>query len=105
MAARKLTVNTTGWWVYRDAMRAGEDFTTYGNLHGSAGPATSIGWLPEVFWESARHASYVVYSYQTPIAWRLENGWFAPEVRYTVTTSKAQGRIFPAVASLNGQQS
>ena len=36
---------------------------------------------------------YVVFSYDTPIAWHLANGdWVRPNRKYSVTTSKHQGR-------------
>jgi hypothetical protein len=35
---------------------------------------------------------YVVYSYQTPIAWWTPKyGWVRPAIKYSVTTSKHQG--------------
>jgi hypothetical protein len=38
---------------------------------------------------------YVVYSYSTPIAWYTHAwGWRIPEVRYSVTTSRHQGRLY-----------
>lgn len=38
--------------------------------------------------------AFVVYSYATPIAWWTDTaGWVIPEVRYSVTTSRAQGFV------------
>jgi hypothetical protein len=38
------------------------------------------------------NASYVIFSYDTPIAWRdVEGRWFIPSVTYSRTTSKHQG--------------
>jgi hypothetical protein len=68
--------------------------------------------MPEPFateYREALHAGaidYVVTSYGTPIAWHdTRFGWAMPDVRYSVTTSKAQGRIAPAVAALNAEAS
>lgn len=49
---------------------------------------------------------YVIYSYNTPIAYltvgmaqgRGVSKWIVPDARYSVTTSKHQGRVRPAVA-------
>jgi len=37
---------------------------------------------------------YVVYSYQTPIAYRADGQWYIPTTRYSVTTSKHQGKLW-----------
>lgn len=36
---------------------------------------------------------YVVYSYRTPIAWAYGTTVRVPDVRYSVTTSKQQGKV------------
>lgn len=47
--------------------------------------------------------TYVIYSYQTPIAWRdSECGWVVPDERYSQTTSVHQGRIRAAL-TYNGE--
>lgn len=39
--------------------------------------------------------AYVVYSYATPIAWWTpEHGWHKVTQRFSVTTSKHQGRLY-----------
>jgi hypothetical protein len=55
-----------------------------------------MGWTNTLFEESPM-IDYVVFSYGTPIAWHSRNGWTTPDVRYSVSTSKHQGRIFTAV--------
>jgi hypothetical protein len=36
---------------------------------------------------------YVVFSYDTPIAWYVvDHGWVRPPVKYSVTTSRHQGK-------------
>lgn len=43
---------------------------------------------------------YVVWSYGTPIAWRLPMvGWTVPDVRYSATTSKHQRIVRDAIAN------
>lgn len=42
---------------------------------------------------------YVVYSYGTPIAWYHSSiGWAMPSVKYSSTTSCAQGRVREAIS-------
>jgi len=74
---------------------AAEDqpFTNHGGtVTGEPGPADELGWLPGRFHHMARAATYVVYSFGTPIAWRRNDGvWDIPAVRYGSRTSKHQG--------------
>lgn len=75
-------------------------FQTYGALMAISRSANAVGkrlpftgQLPSQYIESAERASYVVYSYSTPIAWwSEEDGWSRPEVKYSVTTSVHQGK-------------
>lgn len=97
----QLTING-GWQQFIKPLRERLPFKTYGNLSGRPGPADTFGQLPEFFRASAARADYVVYSYATPIAWH-EPGmtlWLSPGIRYSVTTTKAQGRIFTALSQL-----
>lgn len=46
---------------------------------------------------------YVIYSYATPIAWRYHTGkWAMPGTKYSVTTSKHQGRVGTAISQISG---
>lgn len=74
---------------------------------GYSGPATTLGHLPRRYHASVREAVYVVYSYDTPVAWVLEapqNGprkplWFKiPDVSYSVTTGQHQTACMEAWA-------
>lgn len=52
--------------------------------------------------EPGETLDYVIFSYHTPIAWRdtSESGvshWVIPPVKYSVTTSKQQGRVKTAL--------
>lgn len=74
-----------------------------GNMRGAwypNGTGPTVGKLPPELRRSLRGTGhvledmmpvYVVYSYDTPIAWRRPGGpWRRPEVRYSVTTSHHQ---------------
>lgn len=45
---------------------------------------------------------YVIFSYLTPIAWRTNGQWVMPDVRYTVQTSKHQGKVRNALSQISG---
>lgn len=62
-----------------------------------SGPAVHLGHLPARLHASARSAVYVVYSYDTPIAWVTESEgdrepyvYHVPDVGYSVTTGQQQ---------------
>jgi hypothetical protein len=104
----RLTINRTSWMVFRDTLEALTPFRTSGNLFGTAGPTYEVGRLPEPHRSEYRDRSefidYTVVSYSTPLAWHdTERGWIMPDVRYSVTTSRAQGRIAPGIAALNAE--
>jgi hypothetical protein len=105
---QRLTINGSSWTEYRDVLSLFEPFQTYGNLRGEPCSFVALGRLPEPYESvlreraSAGFVDYVVYSYGTPIAWHdVNRGWVMPAVKYSVTTSKAQSRIAPAVEALN----
>lgn len=110
-------VNKDGWWVLRTILENLEEFNPdSATLRGRKmiEPFTnySTGQLPDSERAKMRDSivSYVVYSYRTPIAYRRvadwnRNGtanyeWIVPDVRYSVTTSKHQGRVRPAIAQI-----
>lgn len=104
----KLTVNGS-WTQYMEPLRELEPFTTHGSLHGEPYPLgtgyVSTGELPDdwarLFVARSHIIDYVAFSYHTPIAWHdRETGWVCPEERYSVSTSKQQGRIFTAISQL-----
>lgn len=118
----KLKVNG-GWQQFTEPLRNLESFNTHGALCGRAGAFSdggSLGRLDRDYHESVKRADYVVYSYNTPIAWHVPNrnegwelgngepapvepGWVMPQEKYSVTTSKHQGRIFTAISQLRGE--
>lgn len=77
-----------------------EDFRANSSSGHNATRAPSTGYLPQEWREILRNhetdglVSYVVLSYSTPVAWVLTDGTaVVPAVKYSVTTSKAQGSI------------
>ena len=78
-----------------------QDFDTHGAMRGESGlPLSGNGILPrdwrDVLNAQTRAAAvdFVVYSYATPIGWHLKDGrWIVPDVSYSVTTSRHQGRL------------
>lgn len=74
-----------------------------GNLSASTGISTTGSLrgdnLEALLSAVDRHAlTYVVYSYQTPIAWHTDDlGWTIPDTKYSVTTSNHQGVVRRAI--------
>jgi hypothetical protein len=106
MGVVKLTVRNTGWWVFRDVLRDRRSFSTGGSLRGVNGRSSGgLGKLPAEYHRSVDDATYVVFSYRTPIAWRNGDGsWSVPEVKYSATTSQQQSKIGVACAELNRER-
>lgn len=72
---------------------------------GHSGPAVTFGHLSPRYHASVREAVYVVYSYDTPIAWVLEvqygtsdYTYCIPDVGYSVTTGQHQSAVMEAWA-------
>ena len=83
------------------AIAKGQDFQTHGALSGIANPSGWIGTgeMPPEHRErlnrdlATGNVTYVIYSYQTPIAWKMRDGSVRrPRHRYSVTTSQHQGK-------------
>lgn len=71
MATKVRLTTRDSFFKFADVLRARQDFSTAGALRGEAGPAVYVGRLAPEYRDSARNADYVVYSYDTPIAWFL----------------------------------
>jgi hypothetical protein len=72
---------------------------------GNTGAGIAYGVALDRFKEDDERIRYVVKSYATPIAWRLEDGtWVVPAAKYSRTTSKHQGVVNRGVgqATANG---
>jgi hypothetical protein len=82
--------------------RAAFEASALSGRYVDAGEA-SLGSLPDperaLFREAERKADalgrrlYVVFSYQTPIAWVMGDEVTIPSVRYSLTTSRHQSRV------------
>jgi hypothetical protein len=76
-------------------------------LEGWEGTATKesakIGRLNEYeagkLYENVETFDYVVFSYDTPIAWHSADGWYVVEQKFSMTTSKHQGIVRRAIAN------
>lgn len=105
------------WTKFADTLAGLTPFKTSGALRGDVqkGRPWMRGWgqLPQKYWDSAERAEYVVFSYDTPIAWRVrstpgsqaakdgfEGTWYVPNVHYSMTTSRHQSKIRTAVTSI-----
>jgi hypothetical protein len=129
MTRRSFRVNADSWTVLRDLLVAtpeefNGDYRCDGDRHVNTisgrrmnvGRRSVLGQLPDE-WRAVWHnqeIDYVIYSYGTPIAWRTReahygnNGltyshrWVVPDVRYSVTTSKHQGKVRTALSQITG---
>jgi hypothetical protein len=100
------TIRSNGWegWKYTGALR-GRTITRPSEI--------LMGQLPEEYqnYMVDKVVRYVIYSYETPIAWMQvaewdSDGapiyeWVIPNVKYTVTTSKHQGKVRTALYRKN----
>lgn len=81
-----------------------EEFTTRGVLRG--GPPNHFNlhssWLPTSYTRAllADRASYIVWSYDTPIAWYGARGWVVPAVKYSRTTTRHQSAVEHALRNV-----
>lgn len=109
---QKLTVNGS-WIQFLKAMRDRESFKTHGSLRGEAFPNGTNHVFSGMLDHSERMVlkadekagiDYVVYSYSTPIAWHVMGSgkcWHEVDQKFSVTTSKHQGRIFPGTSMMS----
>lgn len=112
---RKYRVNADMWTVLQDILCGPpNDFNPDGaTLRGRnmrVGYLSRLGRLPDEWravWHEDKNAIiYAIWSYDTPIAWRTyRNGkarWIMPPVKYSVTTSKHQGKVRTALSQISG---
>ena len=87
----------------RHAIRDRRDFATSGALRGERGNYVSSfshlrGEALEAWERDVDRVSYVVYSYETPIAWFVEGqGWVLNRRSYSVTTTSHQSAVLSAL--------
>ena len=95
----------SGWMDYRDVIERRGAFEarnmcgypvaelppTHSYTSTDHGPSMAHwGILPAEWRDSVRQATYVIFSYETPIAWLTPGGWVVPPVKYSPTTSGHQ---------------
>lgn len=95
---------TTNGWTTHEALMDREPFTTRGALSAIAGSNgtgynAGTGKLPEPwatqYRDDSARITYTVMSYQTPIAWVLDDGTVVkPPVTYSITTSGHQSMLY-----------
>lgn len=112
---RTYRVNKDMWTELRDILVATPDEfnTDQATLRGrmvTVGLLSKLDQLPDE-WRAVWHQdkdtmTYAIWSYDTPIAWRTyRNGkarWIMPDVKYSVTTSKHQGKVRTALSQISG---
>lgn len=68
-----------------------------GSLRGYAGRGESAGRLAgadrDAFDAAWSEIDYIVFSYQTPIAWHTPKGWHVVEQKFSATTSNHQSQV------------
>lgn len=83
-----------------EAIRDRKVFTTHGALYSlDAGvhywcSGQLSGEDLEAFQRDVSKIDYTVFSYNTPIAWHTPEGWHRVSQRFSVTTSKHQGKLY-----------
>ena len=123
MARATYRVNADSWTVLQQILcDPADDFNPdRASLRGrtmNVGRLSQLGQLPDEWraqWrEDKGEIDYVIYSYQTPIAWRIRDTWYGnggqthshrwivPDVRYSVTTSKHQNNVRTALSQIFG---
>lgn len=110
-------VNADSWTHLRDLLTTPVEFNTDSatlrGRHDSYPDAGRLGGPEGATFRGHRAAgaiTYVIYSYNTPIAYRITTAnaqtgehtsrWIIPDVRYSVTTSKHQGKTRTAISQL-----
>lgn len=88
----------------RQAIRDLKPFNTSGALSARTS-VNDFGILPAQYVRPLRDSirdhnlDYVVYSWETPIAWHDDYGWHNPPVKYSATTSAHQSVVRLAITT------
>lgn len=85
--------NNRDYATMKAAIESEDDFTNPGKTLWGSTVCYGSGRYNDADMPFVTDADYYIYSYATPIAWRVGDKWFVPAVRYSVTTSKHQGII------------
>jgi len=92
-------------WQAREALADRKAFKTYGSFKATGPEALPWGNRLPADWRERYERqydeiTYVVWSYDTPIAWVLEDGSVIKvNHKWSVTTSKHQGMLYALTAS------
>lgn len=90
-----------GWWRLRDLIAARSPVVTSGAFSGGPvipGAGIDRGQLDRAYWPSLSHADYVLWSWQTPIAWHTtDDRWHLPHASYSFTTTRHQSQCIVAI--------
>lgn len=75
---------------------------------GDSGRLADVSDFGHALWRADRsNTDYVVYSYNTPIAWHIQGNvfdeWVVPEVSYSATTTQHQNKINVALDVLRAE--
>lgn len=82
---------------------ANSSYSFHGKPKNIAWHLDDYGLLPAQYHASVDKAGYVVYSYTTPIAWRNDEGWIFPQVKYSNQTTKQQKRTLEALRIITSE--
>jgi hypothetical protein len=100
-----------GWWRVRDAIKYGMQFEnssrTFRGSPVTCEPSQILrGELADGYWDAMQlgRPDYVVWSYETPIAWRVGGCWVTPDENYSPTTCYHQSQINTAICALETEQ-
>lgn len=99
----KITVRDHDMVAFAALLMNGQAFDTHGYLKARRGFAGLGEYVPfdDIEREELIQAQFVVYSYDTPIAWRTQKGaWVLNGTRYNATTSRHQSKVFSAISQL-----
>jgi hypothetical protein len=105
---RTFRIKRDGWWVLRDILQSNEPFKTAGSMRGEPDVYPSQGRMPADEYDSMRaravragsvggRVDYAVWSYGTIIGYRVEDVWYVPDVKYSITTTIQQNKLRVAV--------
>lgn len=95
-----------GWWLLRDYLNELKPFKNYPKTFRGVMEKEGIGCLPPFWSDSFKNSNvaFVIYSYDTPIAWAQVNNkgmmWIHPQIKYSQTTSMHQNKVFTAISQL-----
>lgn len=99
-----------GWWKLRDLIAEGKGFHNSTGSFRGGDIFSGKGRLSEDWWTELRDqiTDYVIYSYNTPIAWhvcktaegRTVDFWVQPGEHYSTTTTGHQNLVKVALSQL-----